>query len=296
MLSKLYDFLKYIYGETNKNEVANIDFQFLLITVKSLVPFEEILGCKIDTRRYMKEVELLECYKNGEDEALDYYHKNRKQNQSEDKRIELKIIPIVLSNTEWDTMIKMVISVVNFYTTSKITLLNAITISSAIFEYFKNEQATVSSINEITRDRVISFSLKEYYSDLGISFEKKEIVEFEKARIKLLSSEVLFQEEFIKEHKSLEYIFEMLNSHKKTHIDALNESILLNFTAYILKLRNGLISPDKLSIEIDNIPSILEFLENQSFTHPLLGRCKILKKSEKEALITTKSGLVKVKI
>ena len=78
--------------------------------------------------------------------------------------------------------------------------------------------------------------------------------------------------------------------------DCGNESVLSSFSAYLLKLRKGIISPDKLKLPDADIPEFKEFLKYPSFTHPLLGKCKVIKRDDKAIVIRNKSGLIKVNI
>ena len=290
MLSKIYNLLKNCYENYN-DKIPNIEFQLFLITVKSLMPYEDNIGCMFDIGRYEKEIELFALYKNGHDDTIEYYLENKKPSRDEDKLLEYKILPIVISNTVWENLINETIKAVTFYSISKSTVLDAILISSAIFEYFNEEQFDLENINKKTKERLIQFSIKDFLENTHIELGKDHYIEFERERIKILSKSELFSEAFILKFKSLKYIFN--NETKQEEQD--NETIS-NYSSYLFKLRKGTIDPEKLKISKEKIPDFKEFLKNPIFSHPLLGKCKIVKRTEKEVILRNKSGLMKVNI
>ncbi len=292
MQSKIYNLINNCYDDNFGDKIPNINLQLFLITVKSLIPYEDEIGCFFDVERYEKELELFKLYKNGEDETLNHYFINKKQSTQEDNLLESKIIPIVISNTMWDTIIKEVLNAVTVYSFNKITLLDAIIISSVIDVFLSNNDTDYEMINEITKERIIRFSLKNFLDKNNIILDKFSFIEFEKERIKLLT-ENIFSDKFIKKYKSIDYI---LNNKTLKTIEQENGSVLTNFSAYLYKLRKGVISPEKLKLPQVIIPEFKEFLKYSSFSHPLLGKCKVVKRDEREVLIRNKSGLIKVNI
>ncbi|MDF2949945.1 MAG: hypothetical protein K0R07_1991, partial [Sedimentibacter sp.] len=120
------------------------------------------------------------------------------------------------------------------------------------------------------------------------------LIEFEKERIKMLSKSELFTDNLKSEFNSLHYIYNEVK-HEILIADA-NETVIDSFSLYLFKLRKGLISPEKLKISMDNMPDIKEFLNYATFNHPLLGKCKVLKRGEKEIILKNKSGLIRVNI
>lgn len=293
MLSKIYNLLNNCY-EISSDKIPNIEFQLFLITVKSLLPYEDNIGCMFDTGRYEKEIKLFALYKNGHDDTIEYYLKNKKPSSDEDKLLEYKIIPIAIVNTVWENLINETMKAVIFYSMNKSTVLNAILLSSVIFEYYNGgqiDQVDLENINNITKERIIQFSIKEFFEKNHVDLEKKHYIEFERERIKLLSKTELFSEDYILKFKSLKHIF--INETKSEEQE--NETIS-NYSSYLYKLRKGTINPEKLKITNEKIPELMEFFKSPIFSHPLLGKCKIVKRTEKEVILRNKSGLMKVNI
>jgi len=300
MLSKIYNLLEFSYENNNIDKIPDLKFQLFLITVKSLLPYEDNIGCMFDKSRYEKEIELFSLYKNGNDAIIEYYLENKKHSEDEDKLLEYKILPIVISNTIWENLIKEVMKAVIFYSINKKTILNAITLSSAVYEYFDNDDLDYENMSKKTKDRLIQFSIKEFFENNNIEFKKNYYIEFERERIKTLSKPDLFTEDNINKYKSLMHIFK---NEAKTKIEEKtketiehDDSILSNYASYFLKLRKGTINPEKLKINQGKIPELKEFLKSSVFSHPLLGKCKVVKRTEKEVVLRNKSGLMKVNI
>ncbi|NYB75912.1 hypothetical protein HZF24_17315 [Sedimentibacter hydroxybenzoicus DSM 7310] len=292
MQSKIYNLLINCFEDNLGDKIPDIDFQLFLISVKSLVPYEDKIGCFIDVERYKKELELFKLYKNGEDEVIDNYFINNKLSFKEDNLLESKILPIIITNTIWDILVNEVLKTVTIYSINKSTLLDAIIISSAIDVYLSNNNTDYEMISEITKGRIIDFSLKAFSEKNNIIIEKMSFIEFEKERIKLLTSDIL-SDRIINRCKSINHI---LYSKFIESSEDENESVLNSFSAYLYKLRKGIISPDKLKLPQINIPEFKEFLKYSSFTHPLLGKCRVVKRDDKEVIIRNKSGLIKVNI
>ncbi|MGB4438254.1 MAG: hypothetical protein WBJ13_03300, partial [Sedimentibacter sp.] len=203
MLSKIYNLLEFSYENNIDNKIPDIKFQLFLITVKSLLPYEDNIGCMFDKSRYEKEIELFSLYKNGNDDIIEYYLENKKHSEDEDKLLEYKILPIVISNTIWENLIKEVMKAVTFYSINKKTILNAIILSSVIYEYFDNDNLDYENMSKKTKDRLIQFSIKEFFENNNIEFKKNHYIEFERERIKTLSKSDLFTEENVNKYKSL---------------------------------------------------------------------------------------------
>jgi len=271
------------------DDIQKIDFQLFLITVKCLIPYDDKIGCLFDKDRYKKEIELFSSYMNGNDETIDYWLRNKEASNLDDNLLEYKIIPLALSNTVWENLTDELIKVVLFYTINKNTILNALLISSAVFDFMIGSD--IESIEEAAKERLINFSVKEFLLKNQINADKNYIIGFEKERIKMIAKPILFDNNFINGFKVLNYIFEK----SPEHLTENNSDIIDSFSVYLYKLRKGLISPEKLIIP-DKIPEIKECLKYSTFSHPLLGRCKVIKKTEKEAIVRNKSGLMRIRI
>ncbi len=271
------------------DDIQKIDFQLFLITVKCLIPYDDKIGCLFDKDRYKKEIELFSSYMNGNDETIDYWLQNKEASNLEDNLLEYKIIPLALSNTVWENLTDELIKVVLFYTINKNAILNALLISSAVFDFMTGSD--IDSIEAAARERLINFSVKEFLIKNQTNADKNYIIDFEKERIKMIAKPILFDNNFINGFKVLNYIFEK----SPEHLTENNSDIIDSFSVYLYKLRKGLISPEKLIIP-DKIPEIKECLKYSTFSHPLLGRCKVIKRTEKEAIVRNKSGLMRIRI
>lgn len=291
MQSKIYNLLTNCFEDNAGDKIPNIDLQLFLISAKCIVPYEDKIGCFIDSERYKSEMELFKLYKNGEDEVIDNYFIDNINSSLEDNLLESKIIPIVITNTIWDILINETLKTVTMYSINKNTLLDAIIISSAIEAYLSNTNADFEMINSITKERIIDFSLKEFADRNNIALEKMAFIEFERERIKRLTIGILSDR--MKSYKLISYI---LYSKDTEQTENKSESVLSSFSAYLYKLRKGVISPDKLKLPQVSIPEFKEFLKYASFTHPLLGKCKVVKRDDKSIIIRNKSGLIKVNI
>lgn len=271
------------------DDIQKIDFQLFLITVKCLIPYDDKIGCLFDKDRYKKEIELFSSYMNGNDETIDYWLRNKEASNLDDNLLEYKIIPLALSNTVWENLTDELIKVVLFYTINKNAILNALLISSAVFDFMTGSD--IDSIEAAARERLINFSVKEFLIKNQTNADKNYIIDFEKERIKMIAKPILFDNNFINGFKVLNYIFEK----SPEHLTENNSDIIDSFSVYLYKLRKGLISPEKLIIP-DKIPEIKECLKYSTFSHPLLGRCKVIKRTEKEAIVRNKSGLMRIRI
>jgi hypothetical protein len=189
----------------------------------------------------------------------------------------------------WENLTDELIKVVLFYTINKNTILNALLISSAVFDFMIGSD--IESIEEAAKERLINFSVKEFLLKNQINADKNYIIGFEKERIKMIAKPILFDNNFVNRLKVLNYIFEK----SPEYFTENNSDIINSFSVYLYKLRKGLISPEKLKIP-DKIPDIKECLKYSTFSLPLLGRCKVIKKTEKEAIVRNKSGLMRIRI
>ncbi len=295
MLSKIYNLLNYCYEDSILEKFASLEFQLFLLSTKSLVPFENKIGCGLDINRYKRELEVFRYYKNGNDETISYYFDNSKPTKIEDALLEYKILPIAISNTNWETLIDEVLKIVMLYSYNKKTIINAIIISSVIYEYFYSEILDIDLIVNKTKDRLIGFSLKELFEDkINMEINKEFIIEFEKERVKVLLRNDLFCEADILKFKSLQHIINKCAACKILNKD--NEVVLNNFATYIQKLRNGTVNPEKLKYSQESLIDLKKYLNNSSFVHPLLGKCILLKKESSQIILKNKLGLLKVNI
>ena len=241
MLSKIYNLLMYCYNDDTKDKLPDIELQLFLIAVKSLMPYEDNIGCSFDITRYEKEIQLFKCYKNGQDDNLEYYYANNKPSDTADDLLEYKIIPVIIANTEWSNLLNEALKAAVFYSVNKNTILNTILISSVVNEYVNNETDN-ENISKITKERLINFSIKDFINDNNVQLDKIKLIEFEKERIKMFSKNDLITDELKKKFKSLNYIY---NNRTTENYEITNDSVLYSFSSYLFLLRKGIINPEK---------------------------------------------------
>lgn len=296
MLSKMYNLIKYCYEDSITNQFAGIEFQLFLISSKSLVPYEDRLGCMFDRVRYRKELEVFKYYKSANDNLLDNYFENKKISSLEDNLLEYKILPIILSNTVYEISIEEALKNIFIFTNNQITVLDSIIISSAIYEYFNSAiPLDIDNYNVNTKNRLIEFSLKDLFNKYNIEANNNYFINFEKERIKLIEKNI-FSDDRIFKFKALQFIFNESNTYQSKDIYKGYESVLNNFASYILKIRKGILNPEKLKYQKDIIPDLKEYLHNTDFNHPLLGKCTVFKRNDNEVVFKNKLGLYRVKI
>lgn len=299
MLSKIYNLLNYCYEDSMLEQLPNIEFQLFILSVKSLVPYENKIGCGIDLIRYKSEVDTFKYYKNGYDETIEYYIQNQTSSNINDLLLEFKILPLIIANTTFEAVLEEALKLISFFTINSKSILDAIIFSSCVYDYLTTEEIVemdMDLLNENLKERIISFSIKDFLKSVDSKniIDKSIFINFEKERIKLLTKPNFFTEEIILKFKSLQHILNKKSALKITNKE--NTAVLNNFASYLLKLRKGTVNPEKLKLNITNIPDLKEFLKSSTFTHPLLGKCITIKRSNTEIILKNKLGLLKVKI
>ena len=295
MLSKIYNLLNYCYEDSIVDRYAGIEFQLFLLSTKTLLPYENKIGCMVDLNRYKNELDLFNYYKNGNDDTINYYLCNKKQSNLEDNLMEYKIIPIAISNTDFNILLEEVLKTVMFYTLNKTTILNAVILSSIIYEYFEIDTIDLDDLRNKTNARLIDFSFKEFIENNNMmQMDKSYIIGFEKERIKMIASGNFISDELLMKYKAIQHIVNNVKAIKPINNE--NEVVLNNFAAYILKLRKGTVDPEKLKYSNEEYHDFKEYLKYSNFTHPLLGKCIVLKRNTNEIIIKNKLGVLKVNI
>lgn len=292
MLSKIYNLLNYCYEDSMLYQFASLEFQLFLLSTKSLIPYEDRIGCMFDANRYKKELEVFAYYKNGKNENIDFYIKSKRASLNEDELLEYKLLPIIIANTNWNTLEDEVMKLTLMYTYNKHSIIDSIILSSVIFNYMNLDNLNIDILKNTSKERLIQFSLKEFLEKYNIQIDKKLIIEYEQERINIISGENILER--LSKLKSAEHIYNNRKGMKKVYKE--NELILKNFTSYIFKLRKGIINPEKLIINYNNMRDLKELLKNNEFNHPFLGKCKIIKRNDKEIILRNKLGLLKVNI
>ncbi len=280
MQSRINSLLNYSYTVT---DIHSIELQLFLLTVKCLMPYEDKIGCFFNVKRYYKEMELFAYYKNGMDETIEHWLERKIPTDKKDGLMEFKIIPIALVNTLWDNLVEEILKAVTFYTLNIETILDGIIVSSGIYEYMNNN---LENVHELTKERLIGFSVKEFIIKNNINVDKSYIIDFEKERIKTIQRNDFFN---LNRYKSIQYIFGEPNK------ESSEGTLIDSYSAYLYKLRKGRIDPEKLKIP-DKMPDLKECLKKSYFNHPLLGKCKVEKRANNEVVVRNKSGLMRIRI
>jgi hypothetical protein len=229
---------------------------------------------------------------NGHDVCIDNYFINKRPYDGEDKLIEYKILPASIANTLWENLIEEVMRQTAFYTSSKKTIIDSILISSSVYDYLSEDNIDADNMNQNAKERLIQFSIKEFAEKQEIHLDKMNLIDFEKERIRTISGTRLYSDECILKFKTIHHIMNIASLEGKEY----NDELISSYSAYLLKLRKGTINPDKLKTVEGKVPELKEFLKYSSFSHPLLGKCKVISRNEKEIILRNKTGLMKVNI
>ena len=294
MEQRIFEFLNYCYSSSLTEEIGKLNYQLFIMSLKSMLPCENEIGCKFDETRYLNEVKTLRYYINGYDDLVLNKIKLNKPLTIKDSLVEYKIIPIVISNTFWDSIINEVLKCVVFYTYSRESVLEAIVLSSVLHEYLEGNKTDKEYLHDIAKKRVIEFSIKDFYMDnFNILVKNNYIISFEKERITYLMQNNILDMPTIANSKIISYI---LSDNKSNDIitDS-NKANLLSFSSYLYKLRKGILDPNKIKYNCSEKTDFKIHLEKESFIHPILGKCLVTKRIENGAIVKTKIGNIKVK-
>ncbi len=298
MEQRVFELLNYCYSDSLTEETGKLNYQLFIMSLKSMLPFESKIGCKFDEVRYSDEVKTLRYYLNGNDELVINKIKQNKPLTKSDVLIEYKIVPIVIANTYWENIINEALKCVVFYTYSKDSILEAIVLSSVLHEYIEGSSLDIDYLHDITKKRIIEFSIKDFYKDnFDILVKNNYIISFEKERISYLIKDNIFDIPSIANKKLINYILN--NNHRESLQSALitdsNKAYLLNFSSYLYKLRKGILDPNKIKYNSSDNTDFKIHLEKESFNHPILGKCLVIKRTENGAIVKTKIGNINVK-
>jgi len=294
---RIFELLNYCYSDSLTEETGKLNYQLFIMSLKSMLPFESKIGCKFDEVRYSDEVKTLRYYLNGNDELVINKIKQNKPLTKSDVLIEYKIVPIVIANTYWENIINEALKCVVFYTYSKDSILEAIVLSSVLHEYIEGSSLDIEYLHDVTKKRIIEFSIKDFYKDnFNISVKNNYIISFEKERISYLIKDNIFDIPSIANKKLINYILN--NNHRESLQSVItdsNKAYLLNFSSYLYKLRKGILDPNKIKYNSSDNTDLKIHLEKESFNHPILGKCLVIKRTENGAIVKTKIGNINVK-
>ena len=216
MNKKIDELLYYCLENSSINKIFEWQTQMFIITTKSLIPFENKIGCGIYYNRFIKELELLEEYSNFNNDILKGF----------DNTIDYKILPIVIANKDWNLIIDEVVKSVILFTYDVKSIILSIILSRMLME-FLNEITEIDSIIEGIKESIIQFSIKDiiekYYKHKPNS---KYLINFERERINWvqnLNNDIGLKDSQLEKSKIYEYI--ILNKKKTIDIPKQNERI-----------------------------------------------------------------------
>lgn len=291
------------------NKKQTIASQLAMVTIKSLMPSNQVPGNLIDYKRFKEELNLLRTYKIDPLNMFPVDIKEDKYFKYKDETIYARVLPIAIANKNWSIIEEEVIKNI-LYTTGDIkTLLEWLAVSRSIFSILQDEETIVEDLKQY----IINFSQIEFlekYRDIyrysvlkaDINFE----VVFEKERVSLIS---LLHGIDMGKFQTIKDIIEVMdekdaktqignivmNSRKDKPLEYDIDASYERMGAYILKLRNSRIDPDDLKIKRYQLPDVFQFKEGEVFFHSLLNQSKVIKKETKEdsliSLIQTRAGM-----
>lgn len=310
MEQKIFELLNYCYSDSLTEEIGKLNYQLFIMSLKSMLPFENKIGCKFDEIRYLNEVKTLRYYINGNDDMVVNKIKQNKPLTKVDDLVEYKIIPIVIANTLWKNIINETLKCVVFYTYSKETILEAIVLASVLHEYIEGNNIDINYLHEVTKKRIIEFSIKDFYKDnFNILVKNNYVISFEKSRISYIMQNSIFDIPAIADKKLINYILNksrvfsqelsqensLKHSQERALITDTNKENLLNFSSYLYKLRKGILDPSKLKYNCNDNTDLKIYIEKENFIHPILGKCIVINRTENGAIVKTKIGNLKVR-
>lgn len=345
MIEKIEKFiLNGCYGDSiyykkwtrNNKDSIEIDGQYsymvelMIITLKSIIPSLEEVGNIIDYKRFSEELKLWKYYRHGGNSSLLNTFENFNDNDywtKVDKSVYSRIVPIVISNGNFNIIRREIIKNV-LYTTGNIkTLLECISLGK-ILHILINEPYDYAYIVEELKREMIHLSqvdylnqYKEYYKTDVSTYPKNFTLQFERNKIDMIN---LLNGIDIKLYRLLSLTLDILENntcdlndieanfflyglfaliskenYKKEFKD---KAFIKSLCSYMVKLRKSRINPEGLIIEKYDSPDIFSYDENETFKHPLLNNCNVINKIENnnfiKSYIKTKSGIyrfIKVK-
>ena len=321
------------YFNTNDEEVIvknqwSYIVEMLIITIKSLLPsFNEVRN-EIDYKRLHEEINIWKYYRHGGNKLLiNTENIDESYWNSSDNSVYSRIFPIVISNKNFEYIKDEVIKNI-LYTTGNIKiLLEGIFLSKVIYCLLENVKDYDKIIVEV-KNEIINMSIKEikekynenYRLDIT-TYSGNYILDFERKRIdiinllngitkeeyRLLDDILNILKEEITDYENIKpnFLTYSIIGLKRETVDQLkikDKDFLLSLCDYLVKLRNGRISPELLKLENYFLPDVFKYKENDEFNHSLLNKCRVKLRIENnnfiKLFIETKSGIyrfIKVK-
>ncbi|MGO1469977.1 MAG: hypothetical protein ACTHW2_08140 [Tissierella sp.] len=292
--------------KSNKHTIFS---QISMITIKSLIPSPENVGNFIDYNRFKEELKLLKLYK-IEDKKHELI--NIKENvyfKYKDETIYARLIPIIISNKDYEIIEREVVKNI-LYTTGDIeVLLEWMFISKLIFLMIEENDNTLGELKEYIINLSQTGFLEKYGDKYLYDYLKPDLnfeVKFERVKVSIIS---LLHGIDMGKFKYLKDLLDIVDGkNAETMIgfivekSKLEEKVLYDIdksyermASYILKLRKSRIDPSDLKIKKYILPDIFSFKEGEMFFHSLLNNSRVIKKEVQEnsltSLVETRAGI-----
>jgi hypothetical protein len=298
--------------DINTNQQHNYISQLTVILIKSLIPMMDKVGVTVDYTRFQEELKLWKYYRNGENKSLINTINGIDPSiywLEDDDTIYARIIPILIANEDYKIIEEEIIKNVLFTTGNIKTLLETITIGNLIYLLINKKDYIVDNIKE----RIIGFSqldyldkyeehykisIKDYYGNFKIDFEKEKIL-----LLNLLNGAALSKYFYLEDCLNVfqgnsgntligRSLYKYINN---ISVNSNLSDFYKNISNYLIKLRKSRIDPNTLKIKEYILPDVFQFKEGDEFYHSLLNGSKVVKKQVKAdhvtSLIQSKSGL-----
>lgn len=286
--------------------------QMSIITIKSLLPDRDKIGNRIDYKRFYEELKLWSYYRRGDNSSLLNCIGKIDSNVyflEKDSSIFARIIPIVLSNSDFQLIESEVIKNILFTTGNIESLFEGIILAKITYLLRAREEDILYRL----RDYIIGFSqtdymnnFQQYYSVPVIDYPGNFKIIFEKEKINALNilhgintNKFLVLQEVTNILQGRNYstllgkaIFDFINN---TEVKYDLPRFYINLKDYLGKLKKSRIDPKSLEIKEYILPDVFSFNENEFFYHSLLKQAKVIKKEARNSFLTsliqTKTGM-----
>ncbi len=293
------------------NEKYTYISQIGVITIKSLMPFIDELGVRVDYKRFGEELKLWKDYRISQNLALmnlEEKDPNTYWTKGDDSIIS-RILPIIIVNQNWEILKEEIIKNI-IYTTGNIKdMFEYLSISYLIFLIIEKETDILNKLKE----KIIGFAqvdfLEEYESKYKLSlntYPGTYKVDFEKEKIQIIS---LLNGVNIPRYANLIDLIDVINKKDGKTITGkilygflygVEAEIKLagfykNLGKYLENLRKGNIDAKQLKVKEYILPDVFSFNEGDLFFHTLLNESKVIKKEVSNntltSLVQTKTGM-----
>lgn len=305
--------------EYDRNQWTYI-VEIMIITIKSLVPYESSHGSVIDYERFGEELKLWYYYRHGENNCLlgSLNNDEKAYWEYEDDSMLARITPIIFANEDWEVARSEILKSI-LYTSGKIlSVFEGLALSKLLFILIANPSISYDDLTSKIKEEIICFSQKDFINEHSNNFrfsldsyEGNYIIEFERRRIELLSTlnganngmryRILKQSLNILEGQEdcglSSFFLGGLNGLKSNCEGVLlkDEDFIKNLCSFLEKLRKGRIAAESLKIDKYILPDVFQYKEGELFFHTLLKKCQVIRKiNEPERIISfirTKSGI-----